>query len=123
MRLRLALLVVVSLALVVPAAGWADPPAHAPAHGYRNKQKSPEHHHHGGVEIVFDSERGVHVAVGFPDVFFHEGRFFRNIDGSWQVSVKADGGWSVAASASVPEAIHKAHKHHPGPAKIKHKKK
>jgi hypothetical protein len=112
--------ILLALALAVPAIAWADPPAHAPAHGYRNKHKS---HHHSGVEIVFDSERGVHVAVGFPDVFFHEGRFYRHLDGHWQVSVKADGGWSVMASGGVPASIHKAHKHHPGPAKHKHKKK
>jgi hypothetical protein len=120
MRLHFALLLA-GLALAVPAATWADPPAHAPAHGYRNKHKS--HHHSGGVKIVFDSERGVHVAVGFPDVFFHEGRFYRNVGGSWQVSLEVDGGWSVAASGSVPYAIHKTHKHHPGPAKVKPKKK
>ena len=120
MRLHLAS-ILVGVALLVPAISWADPPAHAPAHGYRNKHKS--HHHHSGVEIVFDSERGVHVAVGFPDVFFHEGRFYRHTTGGWQVSVRADGGWSIAASAGVPAAIHKAHKHHPGPAKAKHKRK
>jgi hypothetical protein len=121
MRLHLAS-ILAGLALAVPAASWADPPAHAPAHGYRNKHKSHDHHS-GGVEIVFDSERGVHVAVGFPDVFFHEGRYYRNVGGSWQVSVKVDSGWSVVASGGVPAKIHKAHKHHPGPAKVKHKKK
>ena len=113
--------IVLGLALAVPAIAWADPPPHAPAHGYRNKHKS---HHPSGVEIVFDSERGVHVAVGFPDVFFHEGRFYRHLDGHWQVSVKADGGWSVVAGGGVPTAIHKAHERHPGPAKkAKHKKR
>lgn len=121
MRLHLAS-ILAGLALAVPAVSWADPPAHAPAHGYRNKHKSQDHHS-GGVEIVFDSERGVHVAVGFPDVFFHEGKYYRNVGGSWQVSVKVDSGWSVMASGGVPSSIHKAHKNHPGPAKVKHKKK
>ncbi|MDH3521935.1 MAG: hypothetical protein OEM49_15910 [Myxococcales bacterium] len=120
--LRRSTLLLVGLFLLAPALAWADPPAHAPAYGYRSKGKS-HHEQSGGFEVIFDSERGVQVAVGFPNVFFHEGQFFRYFDGSWQVSVRADGGWSVAAAASVPVAIHKAHKHPPGPAKIKDKGK
>ena len=68
------------------------------------------------LEVVLDSDWGVHVVVGLPGIFFHEGVFYRHLDGRWQVSAKADGGWRVAASGTIPHAISKA-KEHPGPAR------
>ena len=77
-----------------------------------------------GIEIIFDSERGIHIAVGLPNVFFHEGHYYREQDGRWQVSVSGDGGWSFSASSGVPEVVVKAKKHkHPGPAKKAKNKK
>ena len=104
---------------LLPSASWGDPPAHAPAHGYRAKQNG--HHHekafHSGVEVVFDSERGVHIAVGFPGLFFDSGHFYRHTDDGWQISAKADGGWKAAAS--VPAHVKKAK----GPGPAEHKRK
>ena len=120
MCLRHALVFVFGLALGLPAASSADPPAHAPAHGYRHKQE-PHRKHVGGFEVVLDSERGVHIVVGLPGVFFREGVFYRHLDGRWQVSAKADGGWRVAVSGGIPLAISKA-RGHPGPAKLKRHK-
>ncbi len=108
---------------LLPSASWGDPPAHAPAHGYRAKHN--HHHEHGhhegtfhsGVEIVFDSERGVQIAVGFPGLFFNAGHFYRHTDHGWQVSPRANGGWKAAAS--VPAHVMKAKG--PGPAKRKKK--
>ncbi|MEO1765966.1 RT0821/Lpp0805 family surface protein [Thiobacter aerophilum] len=36
-RLRTVLLLLVMMLALLPPAGWADPPAHAPAHGWRKK--------------------------------------------------------------------------------------
>lgn len=109
MRLR-----VTTVALLMALAGpaWAEPPAHAPAHGYRAKHRHHDRHHHhanrhherheravhSGVEVVFDSERGVHIAVGLPGLFFHEGSFYRHVDGSWHMSLRADRGWNPAST-------------------------
>ena len=49
----------------------AGPPPHAPAHGYRHK-------HEHGVELVFDSQLGVYVVVGWKDHFFSAGRYYRD---------------------------------------------
>ena len=70
-------LVAVSLlfCVLLPNASWSDPPAHAPAHGHRAKHGDHGRVFHSGVEVVFDSERGVHIAVGFPGLFFHEDQF------------------------------------------------
>jgi hypothetical protein len=106
--------------LLLGAPLLAEPPAHAPAHGYRAKQHGPHHapERHAGFEVVFDSERGVRVVVDFPGVFFSAGSFYRHHEGHWQVSGRADGGFTVVASESVPMPIYKAHgpRPHPGPA-------
>jgi hypothetical protein len=89
------------------------PPAHAPAHGHRR--------HHGGPELVYDSQLGVHVVVGRPDVFFHDGHFFRFEDGAWHVSVSLDGGWATARAGQVPPGLAKKYGHHQGShGKAKH---
>ena len=104
--------------LVVPAVSFGDPPTHAPAHGRRAKEKEKEHHAEkhrepaGGVEVVFDSERGLHVAIGLPGIYLHGGTFYRHTDAGWQVSSTGKGGWSVVARSSVPEKVGKTH---PGP--------
>ena len=77
-------------------AGVAQPPDHAPAHGQRAKHDEPSRraaHSPGEFEIVFDSERGISIAVGFPGVYVEAGQFYRQHDGKWQVSLRADGGW------------------------------
>jgi hypothetical protein len=124
MRLRTALGLSVAFALIIPCAASSKPPAHAPAHGYRAKQapKAPAPAK-GGVEVIFDNELGLHIAVGVPGVFVHDGRYYREQDGRWQVSLRGDGGWAFTASSGVPEIIVKSKKRHPGPAKAKAKKR
>ena len=132
MKLRYALALTVVFALIGPQLASSTPPSHAPAHGYRDKQPkqtSALPSAAGGIAITFDSERGIQVAVGFPNVFFHEGHYYRELDSRWQVSVTGSGAWSFSAVSGVPEVVVKAKKHkHPGPAKnakskkAKHKK-
>ena len=127
MKLRYALGLTAILALGAPQLASPTPPSHAPAHGYRDKQAKQAPAilaAGGGLAVSFDSERGVQVAVGFPNVLFHEGRYYREQDGYWQASVSGRGGWSVFVSSGVPEVVSKAKKHkHAGPAKAaKHKK-
>ena len=108
---RLAILAIASLFLV-PLGSSATPPDHAPAHGVRDKHR--HHHDQAGFEIVFDSELGVHIAVGLPGIFFHEGYFYRHTSDGWRKSLRADSGWGVAVA--IPSNIKKA-KGHPGPAR------
>ncbi len=117
MRVRRLVILVIASLFLVPLGSSATPPDHAPAHGFRHKQK--HHHDHGGFELSFDAVRGVHIAVGLPGIFFHEGYFYRHSSDGWQKSLRGDAGWSVAAA--VPANIKKA-KPHPGPAKSRQKK-
>ncbi|MEE8513795.1 MAG: hypothetical protein V3S73_03615 [Gammaproteobacteria bacterium] len=87
------------------------PPPHAPAHGYRHK-------HRDGVELVFDSGRGVYVVVEIPNQYYFDGRYYRARVNVWEVSVTIDGPWEWIAEASIPiglqtssSAKHKQKKH------------
>jgi hypothetical protein len=105
--------------LLLPAVGAGDPPDHAPAHGRRDKgQQSTKHQQpSGGLEVVFDSNQGVHIAIGLPGVYFHSGHYYRHNDAGWQVSASGKGGWSVAVVHSVPDLIRKKHTGPPAKAK------
>lgn len=84
------------------------PPPHAPAHGYRHKHKH-------GVELVFDGDLGVYIAVGFSDIFFHNDLYIRMHDGRWEVSALLKGPWRKAKTREVPYKLKKAKgKKHPG---------
>jgi len=98
------------------------PPAHAPAHGYRRKQVA-------GMELVFDSGRGVYVVVGLPDHYYHEGYFYRLRGGLWEMSLKPDGDWKAAPEKSLPMGLQVKVKTNGngngngnGKGKVKHKK-
>lgn len=148
MRLCTTILPLAVLFLVgVPLAASAGPPDHAPAHGYRAKHddrghdrsKHDETSHHrsrpdGGIEIVFDSERGIYVGVELPNIFFHDGTYYRESGSRWQISANGRGDWNLAATTAVPPLVVKAgttskqrnedaqpkqKRRHPGPAKLR----
>ena len=105
-----------------PTVTKSGPPAHAPAHGYRRK-------HVHGMELVFDSGRGVYVVVGLSDHYYHDGHFFRLRGDIWEMSPKPDGHWKVVSDKSLPMGLQakdkssgngKGKSH--GKAKGKHKK-
>jgi hypothetical protein len=77
------------------------PPPHAPAHGYRHK------HHHHGVELVFDSQLGVYVVVGWEEHFFYKDHFYRLVNGRWELSARLDGGWGKVKSGKLPKGLAK----------------
>jgi hypothetical protein len=96
------------------------PPAHAPAHGHRRKQVH-------GMELVFDSGRGVYVVVGLSDHYYHDGYFYRLRGGLWEMSLKPDGGWKAASRNSLPLGLQAKAKANgngngKGKGKAKHKK-
>ena len=74
------------------------PPAHAPAHGYRHKQVS-------GAELIFDSGSGVYVVVGYPNHYYHDGRFYRLTGTTWEMSLKLDHGWSPLGGKPLPPGL------------------
>lgn len=73
------------------------PPPHAPAHGYRHK-------HQHGVELVYNSELGVYVVIGFPNHYFCRDHYFRLGGENWEISTHIKGPWIVAAN-DVPSGL------------------
>ncbi len=73
------------------------PPPHAPAHGYRHK--------HQGVELVYDSGRGVYVVVDFPLHFYFKGNYYRYRETNWEVGVHVDGPWESVSEEALPRGL------------------
>jgi hypothetical protein len=73
------------------------PPPHAPAHGYRHKQH--------GIELVYDSGRGVYVVVELPNHFYFKGHYYRHRETQWQIGVHVDGPWEVVSEKSLPPGL------------------
>lgn len=73
------------------------PPPHAPAHGYRQK--------HQGVELVYDSGRGVYVVVKLPNHFYFGGHYYRQRESQWEIGVHVNGPWEVVVEESLPKGL------------------
>ncbi|MHC4556001.1 MAG: hypothetical protein ACYTFW_01855 [Planctomycetota bacterium] len=74
------------------------PPAHARAHGYRRK-------HVAGMELVYDSGRGVYIVVGLSNHYYHDGYFYRLSGTLWEVSSQPNGGWASVSEKSLPPGL------------------
>jgi hypothetical protein len=116
-KLRIEVLLVAAAFLVAPLCATvvlADPPAHAPAHGWRRKQFEKRHHvfgerkHHAQgpdgarVEFVWDDDSGVYVAVTLAKTFYSGGKYFRIRNGHWQIAPDLAGSWDGCSKSQVP---------------------
>ena len=73
------------------------PPPHAPAHGYRRKYQ--------GVELVYDSGRGIYVIIGFPNHYYFKGHYYRLGDVQWEVGVSLEGPWEFISYEELPKGL------------------
>ncbi len=73
------------------------PPPHAPAHGYRQK--------HQGVELVYDSGRGVYVVIDLPSHYYFKGRYYRRGEIQWEAGVNIDGPWESVSGEALPPGL------------------
>ncbi len=74
------------------------PPPHAPAHGYRHK-------HPDGVELVYKSNIGVYVVVGYPEHYFLKDKYYRLNNGSWEVSFNIKREWAPVSDKKLPSGL------------------
>ena len=88
------------------------PPPHAPAHGYRHK--------HQGVELVYDSGRGVYVVIDLPSHYYFKGRYYRRGEVQWEAGVHIDGSWEFISEDELPRGLRAKEK---GKGKAKGKSK
>jgi len=82
--------------------GASGPPPHAPAHGYRHKQRDS---HGQDVELVFDSGLGVYVVVGMQGVYYWDGAFIRVDGDQWYASFSLDDGWEPQRVSDLPPGL------------------
>ncbi len=73
------------------------PPPHAPAHGYRHK--------HQGVELVYDSGRGVYVVIDLPSHYYFKGLYYRRGEIQWEAGVNIDGPWESVSEEALPRGL------------------
>jgi hypothetical protein len=73
------------------------PPPHAPAHGYRHKYE--------GVELVYDSGRGVYVVIDLPNHYYFKGRYYRRGEVQWEACVHIDGPWEFVSEDAMPKGL------------------
>jgi hypothetical protein len=78
------------------------PPPHAPAHGYR-------HRHSNGVELVYESNIGAYVVVGYTDHYFYRDKYYRFGGASWEVSLNIKKGWEPVSAKKLPPGLRKKH--------------
>ena len=86
--------------------GYAGPPD-SPSHGYRYKQSD-------GIELVFDSGIGVYAVSGHSDNYYHQGKYYRWNNNSWEASSKISEGWAPTSDDAVPPGLRKTHSHQQG---------
>jgi hypothetical protein len=86
-----------------PVAKQVGPPAHAPAHGYRQKHPTQN------VDLVYDTNIGCYVVVGHAGVYFNDGLYFRLAGDNWQVTASLNDEWRMASARVVPKGL-KNHK-------------
>ncbi|NIR31208.1 MAG: hypothetical protein GWN84_18240 [Gammaproteobacteria bacterium] len=58
-----------------------------------------------GIELRYDPARQVYVLLGRPGTYFHNGSFYRRVEGRWQTSESLAGGWRPASRAELPPGL------------------
>lgn len=80
------------------------PPPHAPAHGYRHKQKNHQ--------MRYDSALGVYVLLDLIDHYYFDDRYYRYRGGDWQYARELEGDrWRDADRRSIPEQLYRQYSH------------
>ena len=74
------------------------PPAHAPAHGYRRKNRH-------GLQMTFDSNLGVYVLMDYPMHFYWDGRYFRKSKNKWESSSDINKKWKSIKKEQLPKGL------------------
>ena len=77
-----------------------------PSHGYR--------HHYHDHDLVYDSDFGAYLVLGYDDVYFYNNLYFRFYSGAWQSATRLGGAWRHAEHRHLPGKLrdHKRYKRH-----------
>lgn len=77
--------------------GKKGPPHHAPAHGYRRKNRH-------GMEMTFDSNMGIYIMLDYPTYYYWEGTYYRRSNDYWESSndIKK---WKKVSKHKLPKGL------------------
>ena len=91
------------LACVACGGGYAVsepyPPPYAPAHGYR--------YHHDHLVLVYDNYVGAYRVVGYRNVYFDGGHYYRVKNRVWYSTSDISGGWARVDTRTLPPGLAK----------------
>ena len=58
-----------------------------------------------GYDLLYDRNWGVYVVIGIKDCYYHEGYFYRLRGGDWEMSERADSGWTPVSVTLLPPGL------------------
>ena len=88
----------VSTGATVGHTGAKGPPPHAPAHGYRRKNRH-------GIEMTFDSHLGVYALLNYPMHFYLDGNYYRKSKNKWESSKDIHRKWKSIKKQELPKGL------------------
>lgn len=74
------------------------PPPHAPAHGYRRKNRH-------GLEMTFDSNVGVYIMMNYPMHYYWDGNYYRKSRNKWESSKDISKKWKSIKKQKLPKGL------------------
>ena len=87
-----------STGVMVSQPGGKGPPSHAPAHGYRRKNRQ-------GLEMTFDSSLGVYIMMKYPMHYYWDGRYYRKGKNQWESSKDINKKWKSIKKQQLPKGL------------------
>jgi hypothetical protein len=87
-----------STGIMVDQPGGKGPPPHAPAHGYRRKNRQ-------GMEMTFDSHLGVYIMMNYPMHYYFDGRYYRKNKNKWESSKDINKKWKGIKKQKLPKGL------------------
>lgn len=74
------------------------PPPHAPAHGYRRKNRD-------GLTITYDSNVGVYILLNYPMHYYWDGKYYRKNKNKWESTKDIKKKWKKIKKQKLPEGL------------------
>jgi len=87
-----------STGVVVGQPSGKGPPPHAPAHGYRRKNRQ-------GLEMTFDSNLGVYIMMNYSMHYYWDGRYYRKNKNQWESSKDINKKWKGIKKEQLPKGL------------------
>ena len=74
------------------------PPPHAPAHGYRRKNRDE-------LTITYDSNVGVYFLLNYPMHYYWDGKYYRKNKNKWESTKDINKKWKKIKKQKLPKGL------------------